>query len=649
MLPAGEIKQFKNVQNALKVEIIKAKTRILPFRFFFDYRFEDVGKRDFLLIGKTAPDTLKALKAACGPVKAEGECRLVDGELRLRTEGGTLNTIRLKRFLKEAKIKFSAAEVEDFEGGAGAAQHARVVQESQRRLVDLSNRLARVRDLGEAGALLDKADTLLTKVRQVLAGGADAPQVGARLEEMLDAAARNIGLLEKNAVNRGKNPTEGRRADAGFEEGNEASAREIEALRELGAVTNRVEEATHTTLEQILRARAVALKWQKNEIAILQANQEQFERLQKKFREDESQLEQTLRQAEADLQRIRGLSDEASRLASSGELTSRAAKKKRDEWSNHQKELRKLEQSVSALQGDLRQLRKTFSQARAQVSGGDKHGTSRHGAHTGLEQQARRAAVGGTSADQVGNDWGDSTEKPELRRVQEAQVQGADTNQVSFDLGGRRFQIEYEDQPDGSRGIRDMAAALRQVEEIAREVESRGAKTSTSSSFLSPELEKEAVDRALKVARQCVWDEVWDSGKNDWVPLDRFFVYVGPPQRVRSRGWGHSVKRNTDSEGNSQSKMRLAEANKLLNAFRKGKIDQNQLMKALNVSMARSDDGGAILQPVARVMVDRSGSGWTNTSQYPTDDSPGWDLVGRKVRRSRDGDEGVIAPQASGV
>lgn len=72
-------------------------------------------------------------------------------------------------------------------------------------------------------------------------------------------------------------------------------------------------------------------------------------------------------------------------------------------------------------------------------------------------------------------------------------------------------------------------------------------------------------------------------------------------------------------------------------------------MKALNVSMARSDDGGAILQPVARVMVDRSGSGWTNTSQYPTEDSPGWSLKGERVRRSRDGGEGIRAPEASGV
>ena len=87
----------------------------------------------------------------------------------------------------------------------------------------------------------------------------------------------------------------------------------------------------------------------------------------------------------------------------------------------------------------------------------------------------------------------------------------------------------------------------------------------------------------------------------------------------------------------------------VLNAFQNGKIDLDQLIKMMNVSLEKSADGGAILQPVARVMIDRAGSGWTNTSQYPTTDTPGWSLKGKKVRKYRDGGGGATAPEATGV
>jgi hypothetical protein len=643
MLPIEELRDFKKYQAALRTEIIKSKSKIMPFRYLWDFTYGGDGKQDILVVGKTAPAVLKDIKKECGIIKVEGECRLVGSQLRFKTDGGEINETRLKKLLKAAKIKFEYSLVASFEDGAGEAQHTRIFAESSSRLVDLSNRLAKVETAGESGTLVDTAKQLLTKVRAVIAKEADAPQTGKRLEEILDAAAKGIGQLEKNAFIKGTAGPQAA-ADAKFEKSSDVSAREIEAVKLLNAVTKQAIDRSQTNLTQILSARKTAMEWQKNEVAIMKANKDQLKKLETKFYADESKLENDIKQAETALEEAEKGEIDVNARMNSAETPGNAKKKMMGEFNKLQKLRKQVEKSLEDLKDDLRKLRKTYSGKKSPFAAGNKHGTARHGAHTGMEQQALRSATGGTTADQDDNEWGDNRDKPELEKVADI-----DPQRVSFRLGTVAIVVEYETDPNGKRKIKNEAQLLKTVEEIAVGLEGRVAKTSTSSNFLSPELEKEAVDRAIRVAGSCIWDEEWDQQKKDWIPLDRFFVYVGPPKVVKSKGWGHIALRNKDSEGNSVPKMKLIEANKILNAFRAGKIDQDKLMKMMNVSMAKSDDGGVILQPVARVMVDRSGTGWINTSQYPTEDKPGWSLKGKKVRKSRDGGDGITAPEASGV
>ena len=125
MLPAEELSDIKKYAAALKTEIVKSKTKIAAFRFYYDYEFADGTKSDLVLVGKTPPATLKAAKEVCRAPKAEGECRLVKGDLKIKVEAGNLRIAKLIKALKSHKIKYPPIEVENFAGTALADQNRR--------------------------------------------------------------------------------------------------------------------------------------------------------------------------------------------------------------------------------------------------------------------------------------------------------------------------------------------------------------------------------------------------------------------------------------------------------------------------------------------------------------------------------------------
>lgn len=641
MLPETEIKDFAKVTDALRTEIIRSKSRILPFRYFYGHSYDGSSQKNILVIGKTPPATLKAIKKGGAKIKAEGEARLVGKELRLLSES-EVNMARLTKFFKEAKLKFSIAQVNSFEGDSGDKHHALILAQSKQRFADFKNRLEKLVRAQVTGSDMDNAMTHLGKAKKILEAGEIPSAHYGKLEEHLDEVAKSLGPLQKKFGAQISDSSEGATKS---ESQAETTRRELENIKALDKVSSFISKKNQTSIKTILAAREKALRWQKNEMAEMLQDKDEFERLQSEFRTDESAIEDAIKTANAELETA---TDAARTMqASMKDVSGNEQKRRTKKLSELLKPMPRIRDEIEKLERSLVELRQTFSTARAQVSKGDKHGTGRHGAHTGLEQQALRAAAGGTSADQEDNEWGDSRDKA---APEKSTSPASGPNKESWTMGGEVFELEYEDGVNGERTIKNQSAALANFEKIARKIEARGAKTSTSSNFLSPELEMEAAERAKAVAKQCVWDETWDDQKNAWVPIDRFFVYVGPPKKIRSKGWGHSVVRDRDEEGNSVAKMKLVQANKVLNAFRKGKISPDQMMKAMNVSMATEGKGkGATLQPVARVMIDRAGSGWTNTSQYPSTDKPGWSLKGAKVRKSREGGDGVTAPEATGT
>jgi len=647
MLETSELKDFKKYIADLKTEVIKSKTKIVPFRFFFDFPF-DGSKRDLLLVGKTPPAILKEVKKLAGKIKLEGDCQVADNQLRMKVDSGVAKVARVQKLLKAAQIKVQAIFVDDFEEGAQKPQNDFDKKAAAQRLVSITKRIKTIHNYIADKSELSPVLAMLKEVQKLINKGAATN--GTRPDELLDRAERAFIPVERGAQIARKVAGAAPEADAKFGNRKVETQRELEALegalKRAEAASETAQKEGQTALIKILSARDIAIKWQNLEMEKMLANKDRFHQLQDKFRADEQLMDTNIKNAKEALEQAQAANAELGGMIASGKLGSNEKKRKGKDFKKQAKQNQKAQKSIGTLETALRKLRSDFSKARAKISDGDKHGTARHGTHTGLEQQALRAAAGGTSADQDDNEWGDSRDKPQPKR---ATTPASGANKVRWTMAGQDVELEYEDLPNGKRQLKNADAVLKIFNDIALELEGRGAKTSTSSNFLSPELEKEAVDRGLKVAQQCIWDEMWDDQKKDWMPIDRFFVYVGPPKTVRSKGWGHSVSRNKDDSGSNAPKMKLVEANKILNAFRNGKVDLKQMMKLMNVSLEKSDNGGAILQPVARVMIDKSGSSWTNTSQYPTTDTPGWSLKGKKVRNSRDGGDGETAPDATGV
>ncbi len=205
----------------------------------------------------------------------------------------------------------------------------------------------------------------------------------------------------------------------------------------------------------------------------------------------------------------------------------------------------------------------------------EKHGTGRHGTQTGLDRQAGRTRSG-LSPDQPGD--------------------------------------------EGGIGTADAAQPIR--------LEG----TQTASVFLSPEVEKLAVDTAIKlVTAQCKWTEYKDGP--DWKNLTNIMVRLGPP--AGKPGWGVAISR-IDGDGKTDPK----EVKAALDDFHGGKIDFDGMLKKLNakIGAAKADEKGQIhmeaefVKGVA-IALNRTGGGWINTTQFPVpDENRGWDLKDKTLR-----------------
>jgi hypothetical protein len=163
---------------------------------------------------------------------------------------------------------------------------------------------------------------------------------------------------------------------------------------------------------------------------------------------------------------------------------------------------------------------------------------------------------------------------------------------------------------------------------------SRTFAASTSSLFLNPVLEKEAVDRALAIANQAKDWTQWQDGTT-WKPLTSLTVVVPPP--AMAKGYGLQVGR-----ADGFVKKTAAAAAALVKDFDNGKIKTvDELFKKLDVQLVTDRTGvGAALVPHARVVLERASSAaaWSSKTYFPTSDPVGWecakgvDLANKQVR-----------------
>lgn len=216
---------------------------------------------------------------------------------------------------------------------------------------------------------------------------------------------------------------------------------------------------------------------------------------------------------------------------------------------------------------------------------GGTHATSRHGAQTGFERQARRAATAeSVTPDQVDNPSGS------------AQV--IEWNKVKF-----VYTVQ-----DGKREIKDR---LKVATQLVGSATAGALPTEIGSMWATPVLEKEAYELALSHADKLKGytqykKEPTRRAPNPWAAfLSATFVVKKEP------GWGYAVK-------HTGAHISIPDADAVLHDFEQGKIDLDQMFKRLNTTL-HAVDGGAKLIPYAVVVLKRSSvtAGWTLLTQYP--------------------------------
>jgi hypothetical protein len=268
-----------------------------------------------------------------------------------------------------------------------------------------------------------------------------------------------------------------------------------------------------------------------------------------------------------------------------------------------------LSASAKAIEGDIKKMADAsqfLTDEHDRVKAGDDaHGSARHGAQSGLDRGAGRA---GTK-----NDFRpDSPQNPD----------GVTRNKRTWN----KVELEWETLPDGKKKLINKKLI---PQTVLAEVYPAQNEVGTTSMFLNPVLEKEAVDTAINKAKQCVWKY-----KANNQPLLELGITVKPKS---APGWGYSI-----SKIQGVQKKTVSEAEGLLKQFEEGKIEMDELLEKLNVQIKSDRTGaGALLVPFAKVVLTRStpNDPWKSKTHYPDDrlNATGWEIEGQGLRKTANG------------
>lgn len=211
------------------------------------------------------------------------------------------------------------------------------------------------------------------------------------------------------------------------------------------------------------------------------------------------------------------------------------------------------------------------------------HGTGRHGAQTGLDRQALRAATDGVTPDKQGNRHGVTQHTAKWNKV----------------------TIEYEENENGEKVIKNRSAVEKSIVAAADTI----VKSDIGSTWATPVLEREAVKKAIATAKAMQGYLQYEDENGDWKDFKSLAVTLGKPDT--SVGWGYAVER-------TGAIVDPAVAKQLLTEFEKGQKTQEQLFKDLNVKLV-AKDGGAQMIRHAVVVFKRAagGAAWELVTHYP--------------------------------
>jgi hypothetical protein len=247
------------------------------------------------------------------------------------------------------------------------------------------------------------------------------------------------------------------------------------------------------------------------------------------------------------------------------------------------------EVSESEARADLSRLVKRMAEAttwREQQLKGAGHGTSRHGAQTGLGRQARRAASdSAVTPDQTDNPSG----APQM-------------------LSWNKVQFTYTEQ-DGKRVVAKRKMVATRLAGVAM---AGGPQTSKGSMWATPVLEKLAYDTALKHANAMKAYTHYIKANGQRNEFLKFTAHVAAPGG--QPGWGFSIERTSNTIDD-------ATADAILQDFENGRLTHDEMYREMGVKLAGKGASGEYIR-YATVVFTRTapGAAWNLLTMYPNGD-----------------------------
>ena len=605
------LRDFNEYKKVLKTELGKVKATPVKFQLFDKFKFA-TKTAPFLVVGKYDNDFIDALKHGGAVFKAKGRCAEHANELQFAADQGAIAEGSLKTALTDGGAKGAAvkalaagdvgkaevlaekqAEGEVYSGPGGSKSEAPKKQ-AERRLGEVTKFFDGVKGSLEV-KLRDKARAALEGAQKALAAG----ELGTALKLLtaIEAEVQKDVLAQQVSIEKtGKGVNDAINAQ-------KAALKKVQD--DIDAAEKRLTALDSDWTEN--KGQRKGEKWA--------AFEKRLEKLTLRIDTEKETLAQRKTTLAADLKSVEGT--EAAKvkemltrflgLSKRAEDLSRAASAPLQNALDDNPELDRARDDVAPGMQKMADASQ-FLKAEHERSATDPrmHGSARHGAQGGLDRGAARAAT-----------------KNEFRPDSPQNRDGVTRHVKAWN----KVELTWEDLPDGKKKLADRKLVARTVLAETFPGENPSA---TTSMFLNPVLEKEAVDQALKVAARCLW-----KFKANRQPLLELGMVIGKP--ASAPGWGYSI-----SKIPGLRKKSVGDAVALLEDFEAGTITIDELLKKLNVQIATDRTGaGALLVPFATVVLVRKtpDDPWTSKTHYP-DDRPGavsWEIAGQGLRKTRDG------------
>ncbi len=653
-MPFNKIDVFKSVDSykkELKKELGRLDATLGDFFFFDDYPVNG-STEALLVVGEVKPPVLKTLKSGAR-ARAQGKCFIEGATLKLTLTKGKMPEVKLKPVFKGIPFDFKMVGGDVDAGNADTPDarfesrlqsvvsrfdkiKGRIPDDVRKQLRILFGQIEdkKADDIPGAGKILATLDARMQAIEKqdAPAGTADAEAekrantrftaATGRLKKALDhltdeqksalktlygAARKSLGNGEWIAAHEtlvkfdarlisfvrataraAESESDQKQKDLETLQGSEPMLRikrridaELTRLGKLESVIAneaRTLEGLEETLAGLSRPKDVAKKQKQVEAA-----EDRLAKARKILRDSRGELNENVRVLKAEkLEKERGI------VTALGGLQSRI--RSMDTMLADVP----IEQARSAIEAAIAKMAEATrwreEQFRKEAGGDEGHGTARHGAQTGLDRQARRAAsADGVTPEQSDNPTG-----------------------VSQSVVWNKVKITYTEE-NGKRVVdnRDKVAQT-----LASEISNTQFSGGQASMWANPVLEKEAVDKALAVGRKLMGYTHYATGNTSsagMVATNFTSLSVVLAEPTSGPGWGYAVTRKG-------AVVDPALATAVLRKFEEGDITLDKLFTNLNVELIeKPNKGGVKMISHCKVILTRATEtdDWKLKTHYP--------------------------------